>query len=203
MADPFSALGLAGNIITFVDFTWKLFSGAYTIYRSESGTSDKNAVLQVIAGNVRSLSGAVMVEHAHSQDLQSLAAETKRVAEQILNALENLKVNGSKSRWASLKVALKEVWSQSKINNLETTLSKLQAQVTAHVQHMMGYANATPRKLLTTDVKYHQEQDVRDHSRCQQSHQDQPPPQSGHEEADHHGGDDEGRVGRYEGSATR
>ena len=149
MADPFSALGLAGNIITFVDFTWKLFSGAYTIYRSESGTSDKNAVLQVIAGNVRSLSGAVMVEHAHSQDLQSLAAETKRVAEQILDALEKLKVNGSKSRWASLKVALKEVWSQSEINNLETTLSKLQAQVAAHVQHMMGYANVTPGQLLT------------------------------------------------------
>ncbi len=147
--DPFTALGVAGNIINLVDFTWKLFSGAYTIYRSESGASDKNAVLEVIARHVSSLSGAVMVEHAHSQDLQSLAAESKSVAEKILGALEKLKLNGSKSRWASLKVALKDIWSQSEIHNLETTLSKLQARVTAHVQHLIGYVCVTLRKRLS------------------------------------------------------
>ncbi len=146
--DPFTALGVAGNIINLVDFTWKLFSGAYTIYRSESGTSDKNAVLEVIARHVSSLSGAVMAEHAHSKDLQSLVSESKSVAEKILGALEKLNFNGSKSRWASLKVALKDVWSQSEIDNLETTLSKLQARVTAHVQHLMGYVGFTLGKLL-------------------------------------------------------
>ncbi len=148
--DPFTALGVAGNIITLVDFTWKLFSGAYTIYHSESGTSDKNAVLEVIARNVSSLSSAVMMEHAHSRELQSLATESQRVAEKILSALEKLKVNGSKSRWASLKVALEEIWSHSEIDSLETTLSKLQTQVTAHVQRMMGYAGVTLRELLTS-----------------------------------------------------
>ena len=148
--DPFTALGVAGNIINLVDFAWKLFSGAYAIYRSESGTSDKNSVLEVLARDVSLLSGAVIAEEAHSQDLQILATESKRVAKQILGALETLKVNGPNSRWASLKVALKEIWNHREIDDLETTLSRLQAQITAHVQHMMGYANVIHRSLLTT-----------------------------------------------------
>jgi hypothetical protein len=140
MADPFAALGLAGNIITFVDFTWKLLSGAHSIYRSHSGTSESNELLQIIARDVSSLSNAVLIEESSFKDLDlyGLATETRRVADEILNALEKLKVHGGKSRWKSLKAALKDVWSREEIENLEQRLSKLQAQVTAHVQQLMG-----------------------------------------------------------------
>jgi hypothetical protein len=138
MADPFAALGLAGNIITLIDFTWKLFAGAHTIYRSHAGTSDENVVLEVIVRDISSLSGAVIVEQARSEKLQLLAAESKRVAEELLHALEKLKAKGRNTRWGSLKAALKEVWSRGEIENLEKSLSKLQAQVTAHIQHLMG-----------------------------------------------------------------
>jgi hypothetical protein len=60
------------------------------------------------------------------------------VADEILNALEKLKVHGRKSRWMSLKAALSDVWSRDEIENLEQRLSKLQAQVSAQVQHLMG-----------------------------------------------------------------
>lgn len=138
MADPFAALGLAGNIITLIDFTWKLVAGAHTIYRSHSGTSDENAVLEVIVHDISSLSDAVVVDQARSEKLRLLAAESKRVAEELLRALDKLKAKDHNSRWASLKAALKEVWSRGEIENLEKSLSKLQAQVTAHIQHLMG-----------------------------------------------------------------
>ena len=137
-ADPFMALGLAANIITFVDFVWKLCSGADAIFHSPSGSSDENAVLEVIAHDVRSLGDAVIVEQAHSEDLRALATQSKRVAEEVLGALERLKVQGNNTRWKSLKVALKDVWGRGEIHNLEQRLLKLQAQVTAHVQHLMG-----------------------------------------------------------------
>jgi len=138
MADPFAALGLAGNIITLIDFTCKLFAGAHTIYRSHTGTSDENAVLEVIVRDISSFSGAIFVEQARSEQLRLLAAESKRVAEELLRALERLKVQGRNTRWGSLKAALREVWSRSEVENLEKSLSKLQAQVTAHIQHLMG-----------------------------------------------------------------
>lgn len=56
----------------------------------------------------------------------------------MVDALEKLKVKGPKTRWASLKVALKDVWNRAEIEDLEQRLSKLQVQVTAHVQHLMG-----------------------------------------------------------------
>jgi hypothetical protein len=147
MADAFSALGLAGNIITFVDFTWKLLSGAHDIYRSHSGTSEGNELLQIIARDVSSLSNAVLAEQSSFEDsnLYGLATETKRVADEVVNALEKLKVQGTKSRWKSLRAALKDVWSREEIENLEQRLSKLQVQVSAHVQHLMGSGKSLPR----------------------------------------------------------
>ncbi len=148
IADPFTALGVAGNIITFVDFTWKLFSGAHAIYRSQSGSSDKNAVLEVIARDVSTLSDAIVVEQSQSEALRSLATKSKRVAEKVLEALEKLKVQGSNSRWKSLKVALKEVWSHSEIDGLEKALSALQSQVTSHVQYLMGQVGFIPGRVI-------------------------------------------------------
>ncbi|KAK3898926.1 hypothetical protein C8A05DRAFT_18559 [Staphylotrichum tortipilum] len=138
MLDPFTAVGLAGNIITFIDFTRELLSGARAIYRSHSRTSDENAVLGVIARDVSSLSDKVIVEQARSEDLRALATESKRVAEDLVGALEKLKVEGSNTRWASFKVALKDVWNRGEIEDLERRLEKLQVQVTAHLQHLMG-----------------------------------------------------------------
>jgi hypothetical protein len=164
MADPFPALGLAGNIITFIDFSWKLLSGAHSIYRSHSGTSESNEVLEMIARDVSTLSKAVRVEQSSFEDsnIYGLAKETKRVADELLKALEKLKVQGRTSRWKSLKAALKDVWSREEIEDLEQRLSKLQAQVTAHVQHLMGSGKFPPcTTSCQTDTVRCQEQTVR------------------------------------------
>lgn len=70
--------------------------------------------------------------------MRALSAESQRLASEVVDALEKLKVKGTKTRWASLKVALKDVWNRAEIEDLEQRLSKLQVQVTAHVQHLMG-----------------------------------------------------------------
>ncbi|KAK4126799.1 hypothetical protein N657DRAFT_687204 [Parathielavia appendiculata] len=54
-----------------------------------------NALLQIIARDVSSLGEAVLVEQAQSETLRSLALENKRLTEQMLVALEKLKVKGA------------------------------------------------------------------------------------------------------------
>lgn len=53
--DPFTALGLAANICQFVDFGYKLVSGAFELYNSMDGTLSANKILESIAKDLANL----------------------------------------------------------------------------------------------------------------------------------------------------
>ena len=53
--DPFAALGLADNICQFVDFGYKLVSGASELYNSVDGTLSANNILAAIAQDLTNL----------------------------------------------------------------------------------------------------------------------------------------------------
>ena len=61
--DALAALGLVGNIITFVDFSWKLVAGARQIYESASETSDNSQSLGVIATSIIELRKAIVLKN--------------------------------------------------------------------------------------------------------------------------------------------
>ncbi len=64
--DPLSALGLAGNIITFVQFAGALFSGAQQIRLSADGASEEIATIEDIYAKPASFSSGLKVEPRHS-----------------------------------------------------------------------------------------------------------------------------------------
>jgi hypothetical protein len=49
MLDPFTSIGLAGNIFQFVDFAGNVLSGAQNIYNSENNATDANQELEDVA----------------------------------------------------------------------------------------------------------------------------------------------------------
>jgi len=53
--DPLTALGLASNIVQFVDFASKLISQSHEIYRSADGALEDNVVLEYVAKNLSRL----------------------------------------------------------------------------------------------------------------------------------------------------
>jgi hypothetical protein len=53
--DPLTALSVAGNIIQFVDFSYKLISSSYKLYESASGALVENLELEAIAESVLEL----------------------------------------------------------------------------------------------------------------------------------------------------
>ncbi|TVY39372.1 hypothetical protein LSUB1_G003985 [Lachnellula subtilissima] len=55
MLDPLAALGVAGNIVQFVDFTVKLISKSHELHKSADGASTGNKDLEAIAGNLKRL----------------------------------------------------------------------------------------------------------------------------------------------------
>jgi hypothetical protein len=53
--DPLTALGLASNIVQFVDFTSKLISTAHSLYTSTSGAKAEHLELEALANTLRGL----------------------------------------------------------------------------------------------------------------------------------------------------
>jgi hypothetical protein len=135
--EPLTALGLAGNIVQFVDFACKLFEGARTIYKSASSSSDEYAVLHVIATDLSRLSGEIMVSPEHPEGLRCLAAEAESISQELLGALQKLKLQGQKTKWKSFIIALKEAWNRDKVNEIAGRLSALQSQLNMHIQLMV------------------------------------------------------------------
>ncbi|RDL35943.1 uncharacterized protein BP5553_06555 [Venustampulla echinocandica] len=63
--DPFTALGVAGNIVQFVDFAAKLISKSREIYHSVDGASSQHLDLQEIASNLNRLNGRLQEDLRH------------------------------------------------------------------------------------------------------------------------------------------
>ncbi|KAK3324530.1 hypothetical protein B0T19DRAFT_486683 [Cercophora scortea] len=139
MDGPFTVLGLAGNIVKFVDFTWRLFAETHTIYNSTSGLSQENADLETIARHLTQLTLELSASPSSTKELRGLSHECQAIAQELCDAISRLKPragDGIKT-WASFTAALRAVWKQGKITHLCNRLSKMQVQLAAHVQGLI------------------------------------------------------------------
>ncbi|KAI1411986.1 hypothetical protein F5Y13DRAFT_200321 [Hypoxylon sp. FL1857] len=160
--DALAALGLVGNIITFVDFSWKLVAGARQIYESASEISDNGQSLEVIATSIIELSNAIVTNYAIPDDLRKLSTECHKVAEDLLEVISQLKRKGKHRRWESFVAALKEVWKHGEIDGLVERLQRLQSQLVVQIQFtMLDQQSSVARALADideTNKKFYMEQ---------------------------------------------
>ena len=135
--DPFTAFGLAGNIVQFLDFTCKLVSGTWTICRSAEGASENTTALQTIATDISNLSDQITISTARGttdvgQTLRRIAFDCQDVAQELLNVLDSLQKKGKGSVWKSFLLAIQEVWQQGEIARLNERLGMLQKNLNTH-----------------------------------------------------------------------
>ncbi|KAI9693968.1 MAG: hypothetical protein M1822_003239 [Bathelium mastoideum] len=135
--DPFSALGVAGNIVQFVDFSCKLVRNAQSISRSATGASQKATELSAIANDVERLSNAISISSSYPPHLKGLAEQSKSLAAELLKVLEDLQTKGKHPKWESFLVALKEIWKQDKIKDFVHSLSLLQDRLLLNMQSLV------------------------------------------------------------------
>ena len=141
--DPFSALGLASNIIQFLNFGGNLLCGSLELYRSMDGTSSTNQVLEAITNDLTALcaeivrAGRDLNEDTASESelsLLSLASSCNELGKDFLLALKSLKVKGGRQRrWESTWQALRGAWKESQIRDYERALSLFRFQLTTRL----------------------------------------------------------------------
>ncbi|KAL1966174.1 hypothetical protein VTN77DRAFT_4726 [Rasamsonia byssochlamydoides] len=126
--DPFTAIGLAGNIIAFIDFGFEVVSAAQEIYASKTGTTPENEHLDFLAGKVYSLVISLQNKKSTSQmtaderNLNDLAVECTRLSRDLLDMLKDLKARKAGSIKESLRALWRSIWMKKEKNELEKRL---------------------------------------------------------------------------------
>ena len=146
MAETLAALSLAGNIVQFIDFGCRLFAKSQELHRSATGVAAEDDQLAIIARSLRRFSQDLEVtspsdggQSSQAFDLEGLVDECKRVANDLLGALDQLKSTRARNKWRCLRDSLKRVWKEERINSLARRLDSCSIQVTACLLKLLKY----------------------------------------------------------------
>ncbi|KUJ15866.1 uncharacterized protein LY89DRAFT_97538 [Mollisia scopiformis] len=117
MLDPMTALGIAGNIVQFVDFSIKLLGDAHELHKSAEGSLQESLDVEKVAGTIRILQMKLRIQddhHVSGDDkaenlLEELCTSCDETAKELFEVLGSLKVQGKKSPWKSMRQAIKSI----------------------------------------------------------------------------------------------
>lgn len=159
--DPLTALGLAGNVVQFVDFALDLISTGAEIADSARGATERTLELEKVYNTLKTftsklgpkgsdltlaadisegneplsgLAGGGKAIKAHATALEEIAVDCKTLCDQLLNMVKGLRVKEGTSnpRIRSLGIALKTAFAGKKVNELEERLKRFQALIALH-----------------------------------------------------------------------
>ncbi|KAF2113604.1 hypothetical protein BDV96DRAFT_613546 [Lophiotrema nucula] len=164
--DPISALGLASNIIQFVQFAGKLISESQEAYESIDGVSQRNANLEGIANDLLNLHQQLLKDassrtpgaklSAAEAQLQSLAKESTQVAEKLIGIVQALKSSARNKRWKSVRHAIASSWKQSDIAALQARLGDIRQQLDTALLICLRLTRLLRRQSNTTTLFMHE-----------------------------------------------
>jgi len=141
--DPLAAIGLVGNIITFIDYSGKVLSTARRLYESTSGATEENSELESLAKNLKELANNTQRRPANIPQegrfgpsttgetvLNKLSQQYLQVADELLETLDSVKVKGYGRNRKSAVQALKTMQKQDHIDGLQRRLDRISSQLT-------------------------------------------------------------------------
>lgn len=167
--EALSALGLAGNVVQFVDFVSQLISTGSEIAGSVQGTTERTLEFEKVYDSLNSFSSRLHVtgNHAsnnkdteglrglladltepsqrvelqsHIRSLEELAADCSVLCQQLLEMVRKFRVKGSCGRsFKSFLAALKMAWSSKKIQGLEERLNRYRRMISLHFFPLLRY----------------------------------------------------------------
>ena len=141
--DPFTAIGLAGNIIAFLDFGCKLVFKSKSILESSSGASAHNEDLASMTQQFQSVAASLQIPKligSMSKEevaLHQLATECKDVSVDLMKLLDDLKAKKPKSKRESVRAALRDWRKKDQKDELELKLDRCRQQLNLQVLGLM------------------------------------------------------------------
>ena len=142
--DPVTALGIASNVIQFVEFAGKLISRSSRYYRSADGSDLEYTEIVAAASNLEKLAGTVQKSTVNAasrinkvdvaqQGLLDASRQCQRIAQEMTDVLSTLMKPGQQNRWNSIRQAFRAIWSEEKIDKLSVRLSHAREQLVLYL----------------------------------------------------------------------
>jgi hypothetical protein len=139
-----TALGLASNIVQFIDFSSKIIKGAKEIYDSGTGTVPATEGLEDVAKEMQSLSlrldpPSTGHQNEDERAFRRLAAECRILCTQLLDLIDSVKPSDPKSKRQSIIAAIRGTWSEKERTELERRLDSCRNQLELQLTFLMKY----------------------------------------------------------------
>ena len=140
MAEALVALGVAANVVQFIDFGGRILSEGYRLQKCKGVSPSKNEELESIALDLQKLHDELQCPENKTYQaptpndiqLQRLAEQCRDVCLELLAALEKMKTVES-GKWRSFRVALKTVWGESRIKSLQVRLDEARQELIVRI----------------------------------------------------------------------
>lgn len=136
--DPLTAIGLAGNIITFIDFSYKVISGLNKGLDAASGMTPGNASLDSLVQDLSAITQDLISDAPprteNEKQLHQLAANCYALSEDLIQTLRKLRVGDKKSKWQSMAVKWQSMRKEKDIEALERRLNGYQSEILIRLQ---------------------------------------------------------------------
>ncbi|KAI0882564.1 uncharacterized protein GGS22DRAFT_169759 [Annulohypoxylon maeteangense] len=133
--DPFTAIGLAGNIISFLDFGYKLISATKDIHASASGSSVYNDDLSLTVQQLQQLVANLKLTKPpgsfSEQELSLLrvSSDCEHVSVELASLLDKLKAQNSKSMRGAFRAAMRNWRNKDEKAELVSKLDRCRQQL--------------------------------------------------------------------------
>lgn len=142
--EALTALGLASNIVQFIDFSSKIIKGAKEIHDSTTGTSPRTEGLEDVVNEMQSLSLRLdppTTGHPDEDEraFRRLAAECRILCTQLLDLIGSVKPNNPKSKCQSIIAAIRGAWNEKERTELERRLDSCRNQLELQLTFLMKY----------------------------------------------------------------
>jgi len=144
--DPFTAISLAGNCLQFIGFARDVIAKGSELYKSPAGILAENVDLETVTKDLvaasRRLDEFLVKRHDSTSGARKDAEKPIgdvlsgciAVAEELLRALDGLKVKGEKYRtWKAISKAIRAVLSKGEIKGMQQRLALYQAELEVHL----------------------------------------------------------------------
>lgn len=141
------ALGLAGNVVQFIQFACDVISETQKIHRSAADASAERRDLETVAEHLRELTTPLQVPAGAAGGLEfgKLLASCNEAAKELRSAIQELKVkDGPHRKWHCFSKALLAVWKKEKISSFQNRLFLLRDQIQLHIVGSIRYFLLSP-----------------------------------------------------------
>jgi hypothetical protein len=138
--DPLVAIGLAGNIIAFLDLGAKLLRGAWDAHASLSGTTEENRSHELLVSEMGEFSSKLLAPDevglaGEEKQLCRLAEECRGLSTQLLDLLNKIKAKDRRSKRESLWSSVKNMYYEKDKQALEQRLGHCRAQLNLQLSY--------------------------------------------------------------------